>query len=250
MQSRRLRCLFCYEDSGDNIVASSEHLLSRPVANAFGIQRRSPVARFGADVDGLTWAQLDGIKRRCVCTTCNNGWMNRLEDQMSDVARWLVGPSNQPLGAARDLTLRKWALKTHMLLCFIDGNAAHFGDDSFKGPCVVPPVTPAKAVYRGDLATIRSSTVGVSRSTASTSFAWSFGDPTTTAPGGIKGHSKFAPVSIVTLGALQLWVTTPLLPARVVLPTKIRLSHRNLRPRDLASTGHSLDLGVVRVDFD
>ena len=247
---QKLRCLFCYEESGDNIVASSEHLLSRPVARAFGIERQSPVARMGVQADTLTWAALGGIKRRCVCTSCNNGWMNRLEGRMTGIAAWLTGPGDQPLGAERALDLRKWALKTHLLLCFIEGNAGRFGDETFSGECVVPPVTPAKALFRDDTAMICDSTVGVSRSDAATRFAWSFGFPGVTARGGVKGHPRFAPVSVVTVGDLQLWTAVPLLPARVTTPGGVRDCHTGLRPRDLATTGHPMSFDIVRVDFD
>lgn len=243
-----MRCLFCYEESGDNTEASSEHLLSRPVASAFGIERRSPVARMGAEASKIRWAALDGVKRRCVCTSCNNGWMNRLEGNMAEIAAWVTGPGDQELGTERAVVLRKWALKTHMLLCFIDGNAGRFGDESFEGEAVVPPVTPAKALYRGD-AQILKHTVGVSRSAAPTAFAWSFGSPASTAPGGIKGHPRFAPVSIVTVGGLQLWNVTPLLPARVTVPIGVQECRPELRPRDLAATGHPLSPDIVRVDF-
>jgi hypothetical protein len=232
------------------MVASSEHLLSRPVATAFGIDRTAPVARVDGDVEHIRWAQLNGIKRRCVCTTCNNGWMNRLEDRMAGIADWIAGPSGEPLGVARALALRSWALKTHMLLCFIEGNAGHFGDDTFSGEYVVPPVTQAKALYGRDLEVLERCTVGVSRSTSTTDFAWSFGYPLVTAPGGIKGHPRFAPLSIVTVGSLQLWVVVPILPARVTMPAGVQACRAGLRPKDLAPTGHSLNLQLVRVDFE
>lgn len=248
--NQKVRCLFCFEESGDNLVASSEHLLSRPVASAFGIERESSVARMGGDAHVVRWARLDGIKRRCVCTTCNNGWMNRLESRMADTANWLSGSSGEPLGVARALDLRMWALKTHMLLCFIEGNAGHFGDDNFKEECVVPPVTPVKALYQGDLSAIGRCTVGVSRSASQTNFAWSFGYPKVTAPGGVKGHPRFAPLSVLTVGGLQLWTVVPLLPAQVTTPAGVQECRAGIRPRDLARTNHPLRLDVVRVDFD
>ncbi len=250
MANGRVRCLFCYEDSGDNLVASSEHLLSRPVAAAFGIDRRSSVARVDGDVEEIRWMQLNGIKRRCVCTRCNNGWMNRLEHSMAGIATWISGPIGEPIGAARALDLRNWALKTHMLLCFIEGNAGRFGEDTFTGEYVVPPVTPAKALYKGDHNALAHCVVGVTRSTSRTDFAWSFGTPSVTAPGGVKGHPRFAPVSIVTVGSLQLWVVVPLLPARVTMPAGVQVCRAGLRPDELARTGHPMNLGLVRVDFE
>ncbi|MGL5824636.1 MAG: hypothetical protein ACRCYU_07345 [Nocardioides sp.] len=62
-------------------------------------------------------------------------------------AGWLDGDQAEPLGAVRDIDLRAWAIKTHMLLCYIDGNADHFDDDSFQEEYVVPPATPARHLY-------------------------------------------------------------------------------------------------------
>ncbi len=151
MGDQKRRCVFCFHESGDQVKLSREHLLSRPVASAFGIERESPVARIDWQDGKVLWARLNGIQQRCVCTECNNGWMNRLEHSMADIARWISGPNHDPLGVERERIVRTWALKTHILLCFIEGNAGRFDDESFQGECVVPPVTLAKAVFNGEI---------------------------------------------------------------------------------------------------
>jgi hypothetical protein len=78
------------------------------VADAFGIDHTAPVARMHSDMTGLKWTQLNGIKRKWVCTNCNTGWMNRLEHGMTAVARWLEGDNDAPLGRDRELVLRTW----------------------------------------------------------------------------------------------------------------------------------------------
>jgi hypothetical protein len=109
-------------------------------------------------------------------------------------------------------------MKTHMLLCFLDGNAGHFGEDSLLGEAVVPPFTPARQMYEGDTSALRGGTVGVSRSGASTDFAWSVDFPTVKATGPAQGHARFAPASVLRLGGLQPWVVIPLLDAAVTTP--------------------------------
>ena len=236
MSSQRVRCLFCYLKTQDALEASYEHLLSRPVADAFGIDRDAPVARMNSDLSDLRWSQLNGIKRKCVCTSCNNGWMNQLEHDMGLVAEWIHGPADEALGAKRDLVLRRWALKSHFLLHFIDGNAGNFMEDPTGA--VVPPFTAARRMYEGDHEFVRTECgVGVSLSNGSVDFAWSFGHPTIQNPPSA-GIPNFTPVSILTLGRLRLWVVTPQLhsPESVAAPSGVVASTSALRPSRLAVT--------------
>lgn len=94
---------------------------------------------------------------------------------MVRVASWLHGDPGAPLRDDLNLILRKWAMKTQMLLCYIDGNAARFGDDDFTGEYVIPPSTPARQMYAGDDDTVLNRTaVGISKSGAASDFIWSF----------------------------------------------------------------------------
>jgi hypothetical protein len=249
VSSQRVRCLFCYLETRDAIDASYEHLLSRPVANAFGIDRNASVARGGADFSNLRWSQLNGIKRKCVCTGCNNGWMNQLEHAMQSVAAWLSGLKDEPLGADRDLVLRKWALKTHFLLHFIEGNAGNFLEDPTGS--VVPPLTTARRMYEGDDEFVRSECgVGVSLSNHGVDFAWAFGHPTIQNPPSA-GIPNFTPVSILTLGRLRLWVVTPQLhtPESVAVPSGVVASSAALRPSGLTVTGGLPSPGSMTVRY-
>jgi hypothetical protein len=241
--------MFCYRESLDNITPSKEHLLSKPVAAAFRIDRASPLLRTNSDLTDFDWRRLDGIKFGCVCTRCNNGWMNRLETAMGGIAEWLHGDPDVALGPDLNLVLRKWAMKSHMLLCFIAGNASHFGEDDFPGEYVVPPFTPAREMYEDDEDLILNrSAVGIARSGGSRDFIWTFGFPTAKG-GGPPGSVRFAPATILTVGNLQLWVVTPLRDAEVSAPTGVISCSPTLRPRDLATLGHPLDPATVVVEF-
>lgn len=241
--------MFCYMESVDSITASHEHLLSKPVAAAFGIDRTSPVARIdAADKSKIRWRPINGIKQRVVCTKCNNGWMNRLEHRMARVAEWSTGRPDERLGEERERDLRCWAMKTHMLLCYIDGNADHFGDDAFDQECVVPPVTPARGLYEGDVESLRRAAVGLAKSASRADFAWSFGFPTVKAKE--PGAARFAPATVLTLGSLQIWVVTPLLDASVGAPVEVISSDPSVRVRDLSELGHPLTVEEVVVEFE
>jgi hypothetical protein len=76
MSGDRIRCMFCYMDSVDVISTSHEHLISKPVAAAFGIDRTASVARMNIEGSDIRWRPVNGIRRRVVCTACNNGWMD------------------------------------------------------------------------------------------------------------------------------------------------------------------------------
>ncbi len=168
---------------------------------------------------------------------------------MADIARWISGPNHDPLGVERERIVRTWALKTHILLCFIEGNAGRFDDESFQGECVVPPVTLAKAVFNGEIDEVASSCVGVSRSGSKADFAWSFGYPKVTVSEGAEGAARFAPVSILTVGGLQLWVVAPVIQAHVKMPKGIQVCRTGLCPKDLAPTSHPKLTDVVCVDL-
>jgi hypothetical protein len=91
--------MFCFQESVDDITPSKEHLLSKPVATAFGIIRASPLLRTDSKLRNFDWRRLDGIKFGCGCHDCNTGWMNRLETAMGGVAEWLHGDPDAPLAS-------------------------------------------------------------------------------------------------------------------------------------------------------
>jgi hypothetical protein len=53
--NRRARCAFCFMESADFPVLTREHLVSRPVAGAFGIDRSSPFLRTDSKLEGMRW---------------------------------------------------------------------------------------------------------------------------------------------------------------------------------------------------
>lgn len=190
-----------------------EHLVSRPLASAFGIDRSAPLLRSDGDLGDARWTTVNGVARKGVCGDCNSGWMNQLEHSMGSIAAWLTGSAAEPLGGDRELILRSWAIKTHVLLCFIDGDAARFGDGRSSG-AVLAPFSLVRALYEREWVTIRRAG-GVALSAASTHFAWAFGHPRLVRTGPSHWTAKFAPASVVTIGALQIWTAPAVAPGTV-----------------------------------
>jgi hypothetical protein len=227
-------CMFCFIDRGSEVKRSAEHFLSRPVANAFSIDReKGEVYRFRVSHGSAKKVRLNGLKRRAVCAQCNNGWMNQLEQAMPEVAAWFIA-GDIPLGDQLSLTLRKWLLTRHLLLTEIDGNAAEFGDtDNLDEDYVVPPSSLARAVYENNMGAIAEAPIALSRSSADLEFAWAFGHPTVL-PEGRPQLGRFAATSVLTMREFQAWVTTPLIyDYEVFAPAELRLCNPDLRARDL-----------------
>jgi hypothetical protein len=248
MSSNR-QCIFCWRRSGDGVQPSREHLLSRPVASAFGIGRESPFLLMNGDLSDQQWRVLNGISRRCVCHDCNTGWMRRLEEAMPAVADWLAGSSDAPIGDDRALLLRKWSLKTHLLLCFMQGMADNWGDDAFP-QAVVPPMTVARELLENDTSAIQDASVGIARSGASTEFAFLFGHPGMKQTGRGTWDATTAPTSIITVGDQQVWVITPIVSADIETTAGVLPINPGLAPCDLATLGHPMNLErCVVVDY-
>lgn len=96
----RARCAFCFAQSLDFPALTREHLMSRPVADAFGIDRTANFARADTGFTNIRWTTVNGVGRRFVCAPCNNGWMNALEHEMAAVGLW-VATTDEPLGDHR-----------------------------------------------------------------------------------------------------------------------------------------------------
>ena len=242
--------MFCYAERGDSIIASREHLVSQPIANAFGIDRTSPVIRLSlSDPDKQPqWRPLNGISRRCVCRQCNSTWMNQMESDMGRVARWLDEPEATPLGEDLNLIVRRWAIKTHLLLCFIEGEADQFLDPSNRR-AVLPPLTLARLLFEGDIEGVLTTPVGLALSASDARFGFAHGHPTVTWKGANRWNPRFCPASVVTIGPLQLWVTTPHLDAQVFTPRGVTPCKSKVQKRDLSRLHQPRPVECVEVDY-
>ena len=244
-------CLFCFAERGGKIQRTAEHFLSRPVAKAFGIDRDQGELSLVDEAGKVRKVRLSGFKRRCVCSDCNNGWMNRLENAMGAVADWFNG-GDVPLSEDLELILRRWALSRHILLCAIDGNERAFFDvennDDFG--YVVPPSSLARGLYEEDMVTIRGAAIGVARSSAGLEIGYAFGLPRILPPEAKPGLARFAPVSILTLGEFQVWVITPMIfETDVRVPEGVFNCQPGLKANDLPPLPHIAKPAEPVVEF-
>jgi hypothetical protein len=242
--------VFCFADSDDFPVLSREHLVSRPLGNAFGIDRTSPFLRTDLTFQDMRWTTVNGVSRDVVCRRCNSEWMNVLEHQMSEVAQWMNGVGHA-LGAQRLRILRAWILKTHVLLCFIEGNAGRFGDEEFDGAVVVPPVSLARALFERRHEDLEEFGLGLARNDADTAFAYEFGTPGKVMVQGQERGAYTAPTSIITIGRLQAWAVTSIgaLSPSISVPAWVLSSDPAVTPEDLQASPLLGNLKKVRVDY-
>jgi hypothetical protein len=237
-----MKCHFCWDET-ETPQITKEHLLSVPVADAFGIDRASSAfARFdedavrAGDLSGLTWTSLGALSVRIACAPCNNGWMNDLEHAMVEVAGWNKR-GDRPLGAANVETLRRWLLKTYVVLSVMDGGTRRFiptGDGEI-GFSVMPEITRASQLRRGDQAAFDGVVVGLAR-TNSDAFFYAFGNPTVIPKGPEYANARSAGVAALTLRSLQVWIVVPWFRhATTRLPRGVTLAHTQLRANRLQS---------------
>ncbi|MGH3115926.1 MAG: hypothetical protein ACRDQ2_02210 [Gaiellales bacterium] len=140
--------------------------------------------------------------------------------------------------------------KTHVLLCFIEGDAGRFGDRGFDR-AVVPPVSLARALFERRYDDLAEFGLGLARSESETAFAYEFGTPGTVMVQGREQGAYTAPTSIITLGRLQAWAISPLIAfsPTVAFPPLLRASVPDVTPGDLRASPLLGNLEKVRVDY-
>ena len=56
------------------------------------------------------------LKARVVCSTCNNGWMSRIEERVKPVLGPMLTGHAAALDSAAQVALARWAIKTSMVM--------------------------------------------------------------------------------------------------------------------------------------
>jgi hypothetical protein len=190
-----VRCQFCFAE-GETPRPTREHLLSQPVASAFGIDRTATFGRTGDRLgDAVAIAPLNKVSVRSVCARCNNGWMNALEHRMAGLAVWATRTSS-PLTVEHYESLRAWLLKTYLILTFIEGEvrgASRGADLTF-----IPNFTRARQLYEGDERAFVGLTLGLAAGPGDDRFAYVFGNPTVRPVGQHQGLNRVARGSVRT----------------------------------------------------
>ena len=202
----QVRCYFCFAE-GEVPRLSKEHLLSQPVAAAFGVDRSAHIGQIDPASGTVQMARLDDAAVRFVCARCNNTWMNDLEHDFANLAFW-VGSSELALSSSQLQALQAWSLKTYLVLSVMVGNARQFVEDP-TSPGVIPSFTRARQLYEKDAAAYEGMAFGLARPYRSVGFSYAFGNPRVTPQGPRSASRKSAGVAIIALGAIQLWIVDP-----------------------------------------
>lgn len=215
-----MRCTFCFAE-GDVPRLSKEHLLSKPVAVAFGLDRSAAFGQVGNTDDSVVLAQLDDVAVKFACQRCNNTWMNALELEMVVLAAW-AGSRDQSLTPAQVQSLRAWSLKTYLVLSAMVGETRRFAEAP-EAPGVIPNFTRARQLCEKDARAFDGMAFGLARPYDPGRVAYAFGNPTVVPQGPRYASRKSAGLAIVTLSALQVWVVDPTIfrAARISFPKRV-----------------------------
>ncbi|MGH9890883.1 MAG: hypothetical protein ACREA0_02625 [bacterium] len=139
-----MNCHFCLTKGK----ATKEHLLSKPICDALGIERSMLVA----SVDGRSGevSRLNSLDRKSVrlpCEGCNSRWMSKLESNTAQTLhRWLERP-DEPLTSVGFQHVVRWLAKTALVLAFAENDARRFMTSPAE--TAIPDITTARAVAAG-----------------------------------------------------------------------------------------------------
>jgi hypothetical protein len=243
-----MECLFCHGSEGGRL--SVEHLVSKPVAEAFSIDRTAELAS-GDSTTGVIHASrpLTALSARLACERCNNGWMNALEHDMAYVARWVNGRT-VGLTPTTSRSLRRWLIKTHLVLSFIEGGTRRFGaNDDFR---IIPRASPGRWLYEDSnelLAGVAFAFVRLHKP-PSNNFAYLVETPRVLHAGGRALNGRAASVTVVDLGLLRCVVVVPVaMGATITFPVGLRDVRDGSTFRSLPRSQRSGSPNEVVVDF-
>jgi hypothetical protein len=230
-----MKCPFCLSDTKN----SKEHLLSRPICAAVGINRSTTLV---ASLDGRTSqighaGSLDHRSIRLPCSACNSGWMSDLErDAARTIRRWLSKP-DQRLTNAGVVHVTRWLVKTAIVLSFADNDARRFFDHPTDA--AIPDIRSAQHIADGRVPEF--AVAGAARTNNST-YLWGVGNPTVKPSGPDRISCRAVNVAGLNLGPLQLWVAIPIVPPdKLHLPRGVVALHPQLRSRGLRTRSGNLD---------
>lgn len=237
-----MNCLFC----GDPPPLSREHLISNPVATAFGIDRSGELSTLeGTEI--VRSVVLDQLSVRLPCAACNSGWMNHLETGMAAVARWMRAREN---GITRESlhNLRRWLLKSYIVMTAMDGGIRRFGTaDNFS---MVPEATRASRLCAGSAEAFQGVAVAYARRRRPfpNNFGYAIGNPTVLPRGPQYANCRSAGAAVFVLGLLEAWIVVPVLTPTVALPSGLRQLRPGDRFRSLPSRGGLPDIADIVVN--
>ena len=237
-----MKCPFCLSD--DKI--SREHVFSKAICDAVGLDRSILVATVDRHADDIgPMSPLSQKAVRLPCERCNSGWMSDLERNAArTIRRWMSEPSDR-LTKAGTLHLRRWLVKTAVVLGFSDNGARRFMNEPTE--VAVPDITVAKQVAAG---IVPDEVVAGAARVNETRVLWGAGNATVHPSGPDRISCRAVNVAAFNLGSLQLWVAIPVVrPDALRLPRSVSILHPNLRSRSLHTRSGDLDPTQVIAEY-
>jgi hypothetical protein len=173
--------------------------------------------------------------------------MNGLEHGMASVARWT---RDRDAGLSREglKTLRRWLLKSYIVMAAIDGGARRFGsDDTFS---LLPDATRARRLWEAGGAAFDDVAIGYARRARPfpNNFGYSIGNPTVVPVGARYANCRSAGAAMFALGTLEAWIVVPVLAPTITLPAALREPDAGDRFKRLPVVERSPDIADVVVD--
>jgi hypothetical protein len=105
------QCLFC-----ENAANSREHVWPDWILERLKDDRRQAMSGYIGD-QSLYWTGVKPeLKTKCVCSSCNHGWMSTLENANIPVLGPLMHDLVRPIDTAEQASVARWAMKTAMVM--------------------------------------------------------------------------------------------------------------------------------------
>ncbi|MFZ0797235.1 MAG: hypothetical protein WAM98_05555 [Terriglobales bacterium] len=101
------QCLFC-----DNVADTKEHLWSDWILQ--GLKRTHPIRQVIQKSDPKEF--YGDVRIKCVCSTCNSGWMSDLENSVRSVVGAMVHDISVTIDVETQRAISRWITKTSMVL--------------------------------------------------------------------------------------------------------------------------------------
>lgn len=244
-----MNCLFCGGRERDS--PSKEHLISQPVADAFGINRDNVIASIdgwkpgSSDFEVVRMTKISDLSVRLPCRSCNSGWMNDLEQGMSAVARWARAGDNGLSPSAYE-TLLRWLLKTYIVMTAIEGGIRRFGSSTDFH--LIPEATRARLLWEKSERALHGVSFGFARWPVAGSFTYGFGNPTVKPVGPNYANRRSAGALTLNLGTLSACVVAPVFDAQVAIPEPYVRLHEGDRYRRLPKATRLPQVGEIVVE--
>lgn len=237
-----MNCPFCLGASK----TTKEHVFSKPICDAVGIDRAMDVASYDGNSGELgPIVSLDQRSVRLHCEECNSGWMSDLEVQTGRaLRRWLSRPES-PLGRDGYDVIMRWLVKMAVVLGFSEGGSRRFMETATD--VAVPDITAAKEIRSGS---VPDHAVGGAAKAGKSQYVWGTGNATVTPTGPDLLNSRAVNVTALNLGPLQLWVAIPMVrPEKIALPRGVSRLHPRLTFQRLPTRTGDLNPSLVNASF-